>query len=38
MTDAVIKYLKHLNDISNSNIVRSANRLLSQKEVDAPVA
>ena len=38
MNDAVIKCLKHMNDISNSNIVRNADGLSSRKEVDAPVA
>ena len=38
MNDAVIKCLKHMNDISNSNIVRNADGLFSRKEVDAPVA
>ena len=38
MNDAVINCLKHMNDISNSNIVRNAYGLFSRKEVDAPVA
>ena len=38
MNDAVINCLKHMNDISNSNIVRNADGLFSRKEVDAPVA
>ena len=33
-----IKSLKHINDISNSNIACNADGLLSRKEVDAPVA
>ena len=37
MTDAVVKRLKHMNDISNSNIVRDGNGLLSKKEVEVPV-
>ena len=37
MTDAVVKRLKHTNDISNSNIVRDGNGLLSKKEVEVPV-
>ena len=38
MTDAVIKCLKHMNDISNSNIIHNADGLLSRSEVDAPAA
>ena len=38
MTDAVIKSLKHMNDISNSNIVRNADELLLRKEFAALVA
>ena len=36
MSDAVVKYLKHMNDISSSNIVRKAG-VLPRKEVDVPV-
>ena len=38
MTNAVIKCLKHMNDISSSNIIRNADGWLSRREVDAPVA
>ena len=38
MNHAVIKYLKHVNDTSNSNIVCNADGLLSRKEVIDPVA
>ena len=38
MNDAVIKCLKNMNDVSNSNIVRNADGLLSRKEFDVPVA
>lgn len=37
MSDAVVKYLKHINDISNSNIVRNSDGVLSRREVDVPV-
>ena len=37
MSDAVVKCLKHINDISNSDIVRKANGVLSRREVDVPV-
>lgn len=37
MIDAVVKCLKHMNDICNSNIMPNADRLLSGKEVDASV-
>ena len=37
MTDVVIKCLKHINDVSNSNIVRNADGLLATKEVEVPV-
>ena len=36
MADAVAKSLKHINNISNSNIVQNAD-LLSRKEVEVPV-
>ena len=36
MADAVVKSLKHINNISNSNIVQNAD-LLSRKEVEVPV-
>ena len=36
MIDAVVKCLKHLNDVSNSNIVRNADGLLARKEVEVP--
>ena len=38
MNDAGIKCLKNMNDVSNSNIVRNADGLLSRKEFDVPVA
>ena len=38
MNHAVIKYLKHVNDTSNSNIVCNADGLLSRKEVNDLVA
>ena len=37
MTNRVVKCLKHMNDMSNSNIVRNADSLLSRKEVEVPV-
>ena len=37
MSDAVVKCLKHINDISNSNIVRNRNGVLSRREDDVPV-
>ena len=37
MTDAVVKCLKHMNDVSNSNIIRNADDFLSRKEVEVPV-
>ena len=33
MADAVVKCLKHMNDVSNSNIIRNATGQLSRKEV-----
>ena len=37
MVNAVIKCLKYMNDISNSNLTRNADGVLSRKEVDLPV-
>ena len=37
ISDAIIKSLKHVNNISNSNIVRNVNGVLSRREVDVPV-
>ena len=37
MSAAVIKCLRHINDISNSNVVRNADDLLSRREVEVPV-
>ena len=37
MSDAVAKCLKDINNVSNSNIVRNANGLLSRNEVEVPV-
>ena len=37
MSDAVVKHLNHMNNISNSNIVRNADGVLSRREVDTPV-
>ena len=37
MSDVVVKYLKHINDISNSNIVRNSDGVLCRREVDVPV-
>ena len=37
MSDAVVKCLKHVNDICNSNIVRNADGVFSWKEDDVPV-
>ena len=34
MSGAAIQCLRHINDISNSNLVRNANACLSQKEVE----
>ena len=34
MSDAVVKCLRHMNDISNSNIVHNAGGLLSRREVE----
>ena len=37
MPAAVVKCLRHINDISNSNVVRNADDLLSRREVEVPV-
>ena len=37
MVNAVIKCLKYMNDISNSNLTRNADGVLSRQEVDLPV-
>ena len=37
MSDAVVKCLKQINNISNSNIVCNADGVLSRREVDVPV-
>ena len=37
MSGAVIQCLGHINDISNSNLVRNADAFLYQKEVEVPV-
>lgn len=37
MSAAVIECLRHTNDICNSNFVRNADALLSQREVEVPV-
>ena len=37
MSDAVVKCLKHINDICNSNIVRNADGVFSWKNDDVPV-
>ena len=37
MSAAVVKCLRHINDISNSNVVRNTVGLLSRKEVEVPV-
>ena len=37
MSNAVIKYLKYMNDISKSNLTRNADGVLSRREVDTPV-
>ena len=37
MSAAVVKCLRHINDISNSNAVRNTHSLLSRKEVEVPV-
>ena len=37
MSSAVIQCLRHISDISNSNLVRNADAFLSQKEVEVPI-
>ena len=37
MSYAVIKCLKYMNDISNSNLTRNADGVLSCREIDTPV-
>ena len=37
MSAAVVKCLRHINNISNSNVVRNADGLLSRREVEVPV-
>ena len=37
MSNAVIKCLKYMNDISNSNLTRNADIVLSRREVHIPV-
>ena len=37
MADAVVKYLKHINEISNSNLICNADSLLSQREIEVPI-
>ena len=41
MSDAVVKCLRHINDISNSNVVRNSNSnaysFLSRREVEVSV-
>ena len=37
MSGAVIRCLRHINNISNSYLVRNADVFLSQKEVEVPV-
>lgn len=37
MRNAVEECLRHISDVSNSDIVRSADGLLSRREVDVPV-
>ena len=37
MSNAVIKCLKYMNDISKSNLTRNADGVLSRREVDIPV-
>ena len=37
MSGAVIQCLRHINDISSSNLVRNADAFLSQKKVEVPV-
>ena len=37
MSDAVYKCLEHMNKISNSNLIRNVDSLLSRRKVDVPV-
>ena len=37
ISDVVVKCLKHMHDISNSNIVRNADGFLSIREVEVPI-
>ena len=37
MSAAVTQCVRHINDISNSNLVRNADTFLSQKEIEVPV-
>ena len=37
MSNAVIKCLKYMNDISSSNLTRNADGVLSRREADTPV-
>ena len=37
MTEAVVKMLRKITDLSNSNLIRNANGLLSKKLPDADV-
>ena len=36
-SDAVMKCLEHMNNISNSNLVRNADELLSRRKEDFPI-
>ena len=37
MADPVVKCLEHINDISNSNLVRNEDRFLSRQEGEVPI-
>ena len=37
MTDMMVKCFKHINDVSNSNIICNADVLLAKKEIEVPV-
>ena len=37
MADAVVKFLKHINEISNSNLVRNADGFLSRRKVEVQI-
>ena len=37
VSDSVVKCLKYINDISNSNIVKNAGEVRSRREVDVPI-